>query len=169
MGLFGKKKQAAQEQADAYAQQAQQAAEAYGYQGPPVQAPGQGQQPYVDPSQYGQLDAMGQQMAAQHQQAVAAGANPSDPAIFGGPSNAPLAPDDPLLQPIHGISVDHYAQITKYAQQQGLQDEYSIAQFAQQHYNIPPETWNAAVAGWIERMGQNIGIGQRFRQVYDAT
>jgi len=172
MGLFGKKKKAAQDEAAQLAEQAQQAADAAGYQGPPVQVPGQvpGQpQPYVDPSQWNAANAAGQQVTADWQQAVAAGANPADPAVLGGPSAAPVGPDDAIWQPIHGISVDHYAQIVKYAQMQGIQDEYSIAQFAQQHYGIAAETWNAAVAGWVERMGQSMAVGQRFRQVYDAT
>lgn len=153
MGLFGKKKKAAQDEAAQMAEQPQPAAAAAGYQAAPAQMPGQAQ-PYADASQWGQTGAAPQQ---------------PDPAAFGGPSAAPVAADDAIWQPIYGIWLDHYAQIVKYAHQQGIQDEQSIAQFAQQHYGIAVETWNAAVAGWVERMGQNMAVGQRFRQVYDAT
>ena len=76
MGLFGKKKKAAQDEAAQLAEQAQQAADAAGYQGLPVQVPGQvpGQpQPYVDPSQWNAANAAGQQVTADWQQALAAG------------------------------------------------------------------------------------------------
>lgn len=146
MGLFGKKKKAAEEEAAYAAERAQQAAA--GYQGMPAQAPGQGQPAYADPQQGGQ----------QWQQ------GPSDVA-----AGAPPAAEDAIWQPIYGLSLDHYAQIVKYAVRQGLQDEYSISQFAQQYYGIATETWNAAAAGWVERMGQNAAVDQRFRQVYDAS
>ncbi|MFN8104177.1 MAG: hypothetical protein U0U69_06920 [Acidimicrobiia bacterium] len=149
MGLFGKKKKAAEEEAAHATWQAQETGAAAGYQGPPAQAPGQGQPGPAGPAQWQP--------------------GPPDTATPGTPPGAPLAADDPLWEPIYGLSVDHYAQIVKYAVRQGLQDEYSICQFAQQHYGIAAETWNAAAAGWVDRMGRSAAIDQRFRQVYDAS
>lgn len=158
MGLFGKKKKAAQE---GPADNAGQAPSGVGYQGQPYPPQAPAQQPGYPPQGPGQQ----QGDPSQWQQPAAAGAAGQEPAA---PTAAP-GWSDPIWQPIHGLSVDHYAQIVKYAHGQGIQDPYSIGQFAQQHYGIAPETWNAAAAGWAERMSQDIAVGQRFQQVYDAT
>src|SRR5690606_22259932 len=36
----------------------------------------------------------------------------ADPAAFGGPSTAPLSADDPLLQPVDGVSLEMYASVS---------------------------------------------------------
>ena len=46
-----------------------------------------------------------------------------DTAAFGGPSNAPVADDDPIWEPIGGITIEHYAWISKLATNQGVTDE----------------------------------------------
>jgi len=175
MALFGKKKKAAEEEFRQYSEQAQDAAAQYGYQGPQAQVqPGASPQQVaaaagMSPADLQMMNAQGQQMAAQHAQAVAAGAAPGDPAILGGPSNAPLPADSPLWQPIEGVSLDTYAQVAKYAATYSITDEATIGAAAEQYWHIPAQSFLNATHGWIDRMRQSQAIGQRFRQVYDAS
>ena len=97
-----------------------------------------------------------------------AGTGAMDPAMFGGPSNQPLAIDDPLLQPIAGVSLDQYAQITKMAANQGITDEVGVCGLAETQ-GVPSDSFKAAIAGWNERMRQSMVIGQRFNQTYMAS
>jgi hypothetical protein len=92
----------------------------------------------------------------------------ADPAIMGGPSTKPLAPDDPMLQPVNGVSLEMYAWLGKQAQQQGITDEDGMAALAEQTYNIPAADVKAALTEWIARMGKSMVIGQQFRKHYDA-
>jgi hypothetical protein len=91
-----------------------------------------------------------------------------DTANFGGPSNAPVADDDPIWAPIAGIDLPTYARLAKAGQNAGVTDEAGMAAIAQAE-GIDPAAWSAAASGWIERMGQNMAVGQRFRQHLDAS
>jgi len=91
-----------------------------------------------------------------------------DTANFGGPSNAPVADDDPIFAPIEGISLQEYARLAKIAQSQGVTDEAGMAAIATAEGH-DAAAWNTAVKGWIERMGQNMAVGQKFRQHLDAS
>jgi hypothetical protein len=91
-----------------------------------------------------------------------------DTANFGGPSNAPVADDDPIWAPIEGIDLATYAKVAKAGQAAGVTDEAGMAAVAQQQ-GLDPAAWGAASKGWIERMGQNMAVGQRFRQHLDAS
>jgi hypothetical protein len=112
----------------------------------------------------------------------AAAAQPTDPAAvaaqqramgidtanFGGPSNAPVADDDPIWAPINGIDIAEYARIAKKGQAAGVTDEAGMNAIAAAEGH-DPAAWSAAASGWIERMGQNMAVGQRFRQHLDAS
>ena len=91
-----------------------------------------------------------------------------DTASFGGPSNAPVADDDPIWAPIQGIDLATYARVAKVAQGQGVTDEAGMAAVAQAE-GLDPAAFDAAAKGWIERMGQNMAVGQKFRQHLDAN
>ena len=91
-----------------------------------------------------------------------------DTANFGGPSNAPVADDDPIWEPIEGIDLPTYARVAKAGQAAGVTDEAGMAAVAQQQ-GLDPAAWDAAAKGWIARMGQNMAVGQRFRQYLDAS
>ncbi len=91
-----------------------------------------------------------------------------DTAAFGGPSNAPVADDDPIFAPIEGVDLPTYARVAKVAQGQGVTDEAGMSAVAQAE-GIDPAAWSAASKGWIERMGQNMAVGQKFRQHLDAS
>ena len=91
-----------------------------------------------------------------------------DTAAFGGPSNAAVSADDPIFAPIEGISLEEYARIAKIGSNQGVTDEAGmIAVAAAEGHD--GAAWTAAAKGWIERMGQNMAIGQTFRKHFDAA
>jgi hypothetical protein len=91
-----------------------------------------------------------------------------DTANFGGPSNAPVADDDPIWAPIAGVDLPTYARVAKAGQAAGVTDEAGMAVVAQEQ-GLDPAAWAEASKGWIDRMGQNMAVGQRFRQHLDAS
>ena len=91
------------------------------------------------------------------------GAGPIDPAAFGGPSTASVANDDPIWEPINGISLQDYADLSKECQARGVTDEAGMIALAQEK-GWSAEDTKAALDGWIARMGQSQAVGQQFRR-----
>ncbi|MCV7213018.1 hypothetical protein [Mycolicibacterium canariasense] len=89
---------------------------------------------------------------------------PIDTAIFGGPSNRPVGADDPIWAPINGISLDDYAALARDARARRITDEAGMIALAQDRGWDPADT-KAALDGWVQRMGQSMAVGQRFRQL----
>jgi hypothetical protein len=85
-----------------------------------------------------------------------------DPAIVGGPSNRSLAADDPMLQPINGISLADYAAVSKQAQARQVTDEAGMLAIAQE-MGFDPTAFGAATKEWIARMGTSQAVGKAFR------
>ena len=133
MGLFKKAKDAAQEAV----QQAQQAAQ----------------------------QASGQQQGGQAGDGMVhvAGAGPIDPAVMGGPSTASVSENDPIWEPINGISLQDYGELAREAQARGINDEAGMITLAQERGWDPADT-KAALDGWVQRMGQSQAVGQQFRK-----
>lgn len=91
------------------------------------------------------------------------GPGPIDPAIMGGPSTRSVAGDDPIWQPINGISLQDYADLARQAQARGINDEAGMITLAQERGWSPADT-KAALDGWVQRMGQSMAVGQQFRK-----
>jgi len=91
-------------------------------------------------------------------------AGPIDPAIMGGPSTRSVAADDPIWQPINGISLQDYADLARDAQARGVTDEPGMIAIAQERGWNPADT-KAALDGWVQRMGQSMAVGQQFRKL----
>jgi hypothetical protein len=91
------------------------------------------------------------------------GAGPIDPAIMGGPSTASVAENDPIWEPINGISLQDYADLARDAQARGINDEAGMITLAQEKGWDPADT-KAALDGWVQRMGQSMAVGQQFRK-----
>jgi len=89
-----------------------------------------------------------------------------DTAAFGGPSNAAVADDDPIFEPIDGISIQHYAWIAKLAANQGVTDEAGLKAVAEAN-GIDGDQFLRGSQGWVARMGQAMAVGQKFRLYYD--
>ncbi|AKK28282.1 hypothetical protein [Mycobacterium sp. EPa45] len=88
----------------------------------------------------------------------------SDPALLGGPSNKPVSDDDPIWEPINGISLGNYAELAQAAQKRGVTDEAGMIALGQERGWDPADT-KAALDGWVQRMGQSMAVGQRFRKL----
>ncbi len=87
-----------------------------------------------------------------------------DPAVMGGPSTRSVAADDPIWQPINGISLQDYAELARDAQARGVTDEAGMIALAQERGWDPTDT-KAALDGWVQRMGQSMAVGQQFRKL----
>ena len=87
-----------------------------------------------------------------------------NPAMFGGPSTQSVAADDPIWQPINGISLQDYADLARDAQARGVTDEPGMIAIAQERGWNPADT-KAALDGWVQRMGQSMAVGQQFRKL----
>ena len=87
-----------------------------------------------------------------------------DPAMFGGPSTRSVAADDPIWQPINGISLQDYADLARDAQARGVTDEPGMIAIAQERGWNPADT-KAALDGWVQRMGQSMAVVQQFRKL----
>lgn len=91
------------------------------------------------------------------------GAGPIDPAIMGGPSTRSVSAEDPIWQPINGISLQDYAELARDAQARGINDEAGMITLANERGWDPADT-KAALDGWVQRMGQSMAVGQQFRK-----
>ncbi len=96
-------------------------------------------------------------------QGARSGAGLIDPAILGGPSTRSVANDDPIWQPINGISLQDYAELARDAQARGINDEAGMITLSQERGWNPADT-KAALDGWVQRMGQSMAVGQQFRK-----
>ena len=86
-----------------------------------------------------------------------------DPSFMGGPSTRSVAADDPIWQPINGISLQDYAELARDAQARGISDEAGMITLSQERGWNPADT-KAALDGWVQRMGQSMAVGQQFRK-----
>ncbi|GAA1516886.1 hypothetical protein [Nocardioides humi] len=91
------------------------------------------------------------------------GAGSIDPAVFGGPSTRSVAEDDPIWEPINGVSLQDYADMARDAQARGINDEAGMITLAEER-GIDPADAKAALDGWVARMGQSQAVGQQFRR-----
>jgi hypothetical protein len=86
-----------------------------------------------------------------------------DPSFMGGPSTRSVSADDPIWQPINGISLQDYAELARDAQARGINDEAGMITLSQERGWNPADT-KAALDGWVQRMGQSMAVGQQFRK-----
>jgi hypothetical protein len=109
--------------------------------------------------------ALGQQAGQQQGDGMVhvRGAGPIDTAMFGGPSTRSVAADDPIWQPINGISLQDYADLARDAQARGINDEAGMITLSQERGWNPADA-KAAMDGWVQRMGQSMAVGQQFRK-----
>ena len=106
-------------------------------------------------------DAMEMQKAAQaqadtqrEQLAAAAAANPT----------AAAAAAEGGTSPIAGVSLELYAQISKALADRG--GDQSMAPSIAAEHGVDGEAWEAAVAGWNQRMADDSSVGAQFSAHY---
>jgi hypothetical protein len=88
---------------------------------------------------------------------------PVNPSFLGGPSTTALSPDDPLLQPVDGISLEDYAAVGRTCQARGVTTEEGMNQIAAE-MGHDPAVFAAASKEWISRMGKSMVVGQQYRK-----
>lgn len=88
----------------------------------------------------------------------------TDPALLGGPSNKSVSAEDPIWEPINGISLENYAELALAAQTRGVTDEAGMIALALERGWDAADT-KAALDGWVHRMGQSMAVGQQFRKL----
>jgi hypothetical protein len=77
----------------------------------------------------------------------------------------PVGPiDDADLEPIAGVSLEKYAEISKGLAAHGY--DQSKATLVAASMGVSADSWETAVAGWNGRITANRAIGQRFNQLY---
>jgi hypothetical protein len=107
-----------------------------------------------------QLQAASAQYAAQ-QQAAAAAAGPGG-AGPGGPPAASLTDAD--LAPVGGVSLELYAQLSRELGERGATVDQAPALAAER--GIDAADWDAAVAGWNQRMAADPAVAAQFSRLY---
>lgn len=96
-----------------------------------------------------------EQAAAQQQQlAAAAAANPT----------AAAAAAEGGVEPIAGVSLETYAKISKELANRG--GDQSLAPTIAAEFGVDADSWEAAVAGWNQRMAQDSSVGAQFSALY---
>ena len=88
---------------------------------------------------------------------------PVDPKILGGPATTALSPDDPMLQPVDGISLADYAAVARECQVRKITDEAGMNQVATE-MGFDAAAFGPAIKEWIARMGKSMVVGQEFRR-----
>ncbi|MDA4107176.1 hypothetical protein [Mycolicibacterium holsaticum] len=89
-------------------------------------------------------------------------AGPIDLAAIGGSAAQHRGFDDPIWQPINGISLQDYARLAREAQARGIVDQAGMIGIAEERGWSSAET-KAALDGWLVRIGQSMEVGQQFR------
>jgi hypothetical protein len=113
--------------------------------------------------QANEMRANAQAMAAAQQQAAAAMAPPAAAmAAMGGPVDT----SGPEFEPIAGVSLELYANISKSLGAAAADPSQASAMAMSK--GVTPEDWELASKGWAGRIQANRSIGQQFNQYYMA-
>jgi hypothetical protein len=105
------------------------------------------------------MGAQAQEFAAAQQ---AAGQAQMKSAVYGNEA-AETGPD---FEPIGGVSLEMYAEISKGLAAYGY-DQSKAAEVAASK-GVAPDAWTEASTGWPARMKSNRAVGQRFNHYYTA-
>jgi hypothetical protein len=102
------------------------------------------------------------EQAAQLRAGAMAGAGMAMPGAGVMPPAGPI--DDADLEPIAGVSLEQYVEISKGLSAYGYDQSKAVEVAASK--GVSAASWEAAVAGWNDRIKANRAIGQRFNQLY---
>jgi hypothetical protein len=109
-----------------------------------------------------QMLAQAAELRAASQAGMTPGAGMAMPGAGVMPPVGPI--DDADLAPIAGVSLEQYVDISKGLSEYGY--DQSKATMVAASKGVSAESWEAAVAGWNDRIKANRAIGQRFNQLY---
>lgn len=79
-------------------------------------------------------------------------------------NDAAAATGEGDFSPIGGVTLEQYAAVCK--QLGASAADPAAAHAAAQAHGIAPDAWDAAAAGWGERMRGGSAVGQKFNQLY---
>lgn len=113
-----------------------------------------------------QLQAAGLQLAAQ-QQAAAAGVPAGGIGAGITPAPAPGSLSEADLAPIGGVSLELYAELSRELGARGYTLEQAPALAAE--HGVGGDDWQAAVAGWNQRMAANPAVALQFNRLYQGA
>ncbi len=83
-------------------------------------------------------------------------------------TTAPAGAVDPqLLEPIAGVSLEHYAKLSKAIGERKL-DQEGIDSFVQLQ-GLTPEAWKAASEGWNARFKGNMALAVQYGNLYQQA
>lgn len=110
-----------------------------------------------------------QQMAAQAQEMAAAQRAAAEQQVqqFAAQQQAVAEAGGPDYEPIAGVTLEHYADISKQLAGHGYDQSQAVTIAAGR--GISPSNWEQAVSGWNERIRRNPTVGQRFNQLYTGS
>lgn len=77
----------------------------------------------------------------------------------------PVDPNDPMMAPIEGITVDKYAEITAGLVKNGVMGLEDVNAYAES-MGVKPGTWQEVQNGWVSRMGQSETVRTRYGHLY---
>jgi hypothetical protein len=106
-----------------------------------------------------QLGAQAQEMAAAQQ----AAAMQAQAAAQAG-ANQQFAAGGPDFEPINGVSLDLYAEISRELANRGYDQSQAVEVAGSK--GVSAENWQAAMDGWNGRMKTNPAVGQQFNKLY---
>jgi hypothetical protein len=84
-----------------------------------------------------------------------------------GATGAAEAIDPQLLEPIAGITLEQYAELSKAVGERKL-DQAGIESFVQLR-GLTPEAWQAAYDGWNERFKDNMALSVHYGNLYQQA
>lgn len=107
-----------------------------------------------------QLQAQALQMTAAQQAAAQA----NQPAVATSQPGVQVGPD---FEPVSGVSLEQYAQISKQLAPYGADQSAGLQVVA--GHGISPDSWDAALAGWSARMKANPAVAAQFNAYYTGA
>lgn len=80
-------------------------------------------------------------------------------------SGAPVDLNDPMWAPIHGITIDRYAQLTAQMVRQNLVGIDAVTAWLEGQ-GVPEGTWPEVNKGWADRMAAHEPVRTRYGVIY---
>ena len=72
---------------------------------------------------------------------------------------------DPMWEPIQGITVEKYAEITAALSKANIMGIENVAAFAE-NLGVPPGSWQEVQTGWVRRMSANETVRLKYGSLY---
>ena len=83
-------------------------------------------------------------------------------------ASVPVDLDDPVWQPIDGITLDKYAQLTAAMARRDLGPSDEVQAWLEGQ-GVQPGTWAVVQTGWVNRMSTNEAVRTRYGILYSQS